>query len=203
MKKQILFLLLCALCTTAFAAVPDPVGVWLFDNPDPNLVLQIEEGYSAEDLVLVGSHDTVEGITPEDGAMQIGVGSHYRMAHNIDPNDSDGVKVNEWTILIDFRYPFESVGVYKDLLQTDSANLDDSDWTVAGDGAVGIAAVGYTRSYDYLTDPNTWYRMVMPVKNGESLDLYMDGVKIFAGNEQGIDGRFSLDDILLLIQKLN
>ncbi|MCP4451949.1 MAG: LamG domain-containing protein, partial [Planctomycetes bacterium] len=77
-------------------------------------------------------------------------------------------------------------------------NADDSDWTINPSGGIGIGAVGYSSAHGYSTEANTWYRLIVAVDNGVRHDLYIDGVEIFNGNEQGIDGRFSLADSLLL-----
>ncbi|HUU17206.1 MAG TPA: hypothetical protein VMW72_08660, partial [Sedimentisphaerales bacterium] len=87
---------------------------------------------------------------------------------------------------------------YNDLFQTDPTNASDADWTINSSGAIGIGAVGYSGASGFTTQANTWYRMVVVVDNGVRHDLYVDGVEIFKGNQQGIDGRFSLADTLLL-----
>jgi len=113
-----------------------------------------------------------------------------------------GTKVNEWTLLIDFWYPASSLSDppngYNDLFQTDPTNADDSDWTINSYGGIGIGAVGYSSAFGFTTQAVTWYRMVVVVDNGTRHDLYIDGVEIFKGNQQGIDGRYSLADTLLL-----
>ncbi|HEV57071.1 MAG TPA: hypothetical protein ENN87_06185, partial [Phycisphaerales bacterium] len=163
----------------AQAAVREPVGIWDFDPADPNTATR------GPDLVLVGTVQPAEGLDEEDTAVQIGVGSHFICPHGMAPNGG-GEKVNEWTLLVDFRYPAGSVGKFVDFFQTDPANSDDSDWTVhASDGAIGIAAVGYSRQTGFVTAPDTWYRMVMPVDNVTRHDLFVDGRQVLTGNPQG------------------
>ena len=177
------------------AGIPAPKGVWEFNAPDPS------SATIGAPLEIVGSVQNIAGVSAEDSAMTIGEGSYYICRHGIAPN-GDGAKVNEWTLLIDFSYPSSSLSDppngYNDLFQTDPTNTDDSDWTITSSGAIGIGAVGYSNAYNYTTLANTWYRMVVVVDNGVRHDLYVDGVEIFKGNEQGIDGRFSLADTLLL-----
>ncbi|MBN1123507.1 MAG: hypothetical protein JXA82_00770, partial [Sedimentisphaerales bacterium] len=192
MKTRNLVMFMGVWVVVAQAAVRQPVGIWDFTSNDPNSVTL------GVPLTLVGSVQPAEGVLPGDGAVQIGVGSHFICQHGISANGG-GEKVNEWTLLVDFRYPDTSVGKYVDIFQTDPANSDDSDWTVAAsNGAVGISAVGYSSQTGFYTAPDTWYRMVMPVDNGTRHDLFMDGIQVVNGKEQGIDGRFSLTDILLL-----
>jgi len=195
MKRLTLLLLIVTLVSQAQADAPEPTSIWEFDSPD----------YSAATvgvpLELVGTVKPVAGIVPGDGAVQIGEGSYYICTHGIAPNGG-GAKVNEWTLLIDFSFPPSSLSDppsgYNDLFQTNPTNIDDSDWTINSSGAVGIGAVGYSSTKGFTTKGNTWYRMVLVVDNGTRHDTYFDGVEIFKGNQQGIDGRFSLASTILL-----
>ena len=195
MKRLSFWFLIVTLTLQVQAAVPEPKGVWEFNAPNPN------SATVGAPLEIVGSALDIEGVSAEDGAMTIGEGSYFICTHGIAPN-GDGAKVNEWTLLIDFSYPPSSLSDppngYNDLFQIDPTNADDSDWTINSSGAIGIGAVGYSNAFNYTTQANTWYRMVVVVDNGVRHDLYVDGVEIFKGNQQGIDGRFSLTDTLLL-----
>jgi len=195
MKRLSFWFLIATLTVQVRAGVPAPKGAWEFNAPDPGTAT------IGAPLEIVGSAQVIVGVSAEDGAMTIGEGSYYICTHGIAPN-GDGAKVNEWTLLIDFSYPPGSLSDppngYSDLFQTDPTNTDDSDWTINSSGAIGIGAVGYSDASGYTTQANTWYRMVAVVDNGVRHDLYVDGVEIFKGNQQGIDGRFSLADALLL-----
>jgi hypothetical protein len=195
MKRLSFWFWIVALTLQAQAGVPEPKGLWEFNGIDPN------SATIGVPLELVGSVQDTEGITPEDGAITIGEGSYYICTHGIAPNGG-GTKVNEWTLLIDFSYPASSrsdpPNGYNDLFQLDPTDADDADWTINSSGAIGIGAVGYSSAFGYTTEADTWYRMVLVVDNGVRQDLYVDGVEIFKGNQQGVDGRFSLADTLLL-----
>ena len=195
MKRLTWLFLIAALTLPVQADAPEPQGVWEFNAPDPNMAT------IGAPLELVGSVEETTGLSAADSAIQIGQGSYYICTHGIAPN-GDGAKVNEWTLLIDFSYPASSLSDppsgYSDFFQTDPTNVDDADWTINSSGAIGIGAVGYTSAYGYTTEADTWYRMVVVVDNGVRHDVYIDGVEIFQGNEQGIDGRFSLAETLLL-----
>jgi hypothetical protein len=193
--KRLTLLLMAILTLQVQAAVPEPKGAWEFNAPDPN------RATIGAPLELVGSVQEVAGIDAADGAIQIGEGSYYVCTHGIAPNGG-GAKVNEWTLLIDFSYPASSrsdpPNGYNDLFQTNPTNVDDADWTINSAGAIGIGAVGYSSAYGYTTQADTWYRLVVVVDNGVRHDIYVDGVEIFKGNQQGVDGRFSLAEALLL-----
>jgi len=195
MKRLTFLFLIVALTGQLQAAIPEPNGLWEFNAPDPNAAT------IGAPLQLVGSMEDIFGIDDADGAISIGEGSYFICTHGIAPN-GDGAKVNEWTLLIDFAYLPSSLtdppNGYNDLFQTDPTNADDSDWTINSSGAVGIGAVGYTSAFDFTTEADIWYRMVVVVDNGVRHDVYFDGVEIFQGNQQGIDGRFSLAETLLL-----
>jgi hypothetical protein len=195
MKRFSFWFLILILASQLHAGVPEPKGLWEFNASDP---LAATVGAPLE---IVGTAQEIAGIGAEDGAISIGEGSYYICRHGIAPNGG-GAKVNEWTLLIDFWYPSKSLSDppngYNDLFQTDPTNTDDADWTINSSGAIGIGAVGYSGAFDFTTQANTWYRMVVVIDNGVRHDLYIDGEEIFKGNQQGIDGRFSLEDALLL-----
>ena len=195
MKRLMLLLLAVALTTPVQAAVPEPQGAWEFNPSDPG------RATIGQPLELVGTVEKIPGVHAADSAVQIGEGSYYICTHGIAPNGG-GTKVNQWTLLIDFSYPPSSLSDlpngYNDLFQLDPTNADDSDWTINSSGAIGIGAVGYSNAHGYTTQGDTWYRMVLVVENGVRQDLYVDGVEIFKGNQQGVDGRFSLTDVILL-----
>jgi len=195
MKRLGVWFLVVTFASQIQAGVPQPIGVWEFDQPDPH------SATIGAALEVVGADFEIAGVDAADGARTIGEGSYYVCRHGIAPN-GEGANVNEWTLLIDFSYPAISLSDppngYNDLFQTDPNNAGDSDWTIKSSGGVGITAVGYSDAFGYATQADTWYRMVLVVDNGVRHDLYIDGVEIFKGIEQGIDGRFSLTDTLLL-----
>jgi hypothetical protein len=194
MKRLMLFLI-AVLVSHVQASVPEPKGIWEFNPPDAGAAT------IGAPLELKGTVKPAVGINAADGAILIGEGSYYICTHGLAPNGG-GAKVNEWTLLIDFSYPPSSrsdpPSGYNDLFQTNPTNADDADWTINSSGAVGIGAVGYSSTKGFTTNGNIWYRMVVVVDNGTRHDIYFDGVEIFKGNQQGVDGRFSLASTILL-----
>lgn len=195
MKRLTLWFLGVAVTSLASASIPEPTSIWEFDGPDTSAATV------GAPLALVGTVKDVPGIAAGDGAIQIGEGSYYVCTHGVAPNGG-GTKVNEWTLLIDFSYPPSSrsdpPNGYNDLFQTNPTNVDDADWTINSSGGIGIGAVGYTSAHGYTTNGDTWYRLIVVVDNGTRHDIYVDGVEIFKGTQQGVDGRFSLADTILL-----
>ncbi|MCK9409239.1 MAG: metallophosphoesterase [Bacteroidetes bacterium] len=170
-----------------YSGVPARQGWWKFDTAAN--VLKAETGLALE---LVGSHQYVPGPKPGNGAINIGMGSYYKMKHGIRPNGG-GSMVNEYTLMIDFKVP--GGGTWKTLFQTDMSNKSDADWFISTIENIGIQATGYT---SYAIIPNEWYRFVLTVKNGAAHISYLDGQAVKAGSPLPIDGRFALDSLLLL-----
>ena len=166
----------------------DRVGWWNF-NDTTNINASVP-GFGLP-LDLVGSHEIVPGPIADDFAVRIGVGSHYKMHHQISPNGG-GSKVNEYSLQFDFKV--ESIGQWYTFFQTDLSNSSDGECFISQSGNIGVAATGYS---SYAVVPNEWYRMVISVKNGTQYIYYLDGQLLNAGTVQAIDGRFSLDSLLL------
>ena len=113
------------------------------------------------------------------------------MNHSIIP--SAGNKVNEYTLLFDFK--ITETGSWRSFFQTAANNSGDADFFINPNGNIGVAAVGYS---DITVTPNEWYRLIVSVKNGEFIKIYMNGELWVDGSAQEIDGRDALQDVLLL-----
>lgn len=179
----------CFCLTAIYAAIPTRSGWWKFDNAS-NLS-KAEPGFGA-DLLLVGSQQTVAGTVAGDGAVSIGKGSYYKMQHNILANGG-GVKVNEYSLQFDFKV--SAINVWHTFFQTNETNGDDGDLFNNTAGKIGVGAVGYS---SFAISPNTWYRLVVSVKNGSFFNLYLDGKILLTGNLQTVDDRFALSNLLLI-----
>jgi hypothetical protein len=187
-RLTLLFALFSALAV--FAQAPDPAGWWKFD--DPADLLKPEAGFGLP-LELVGTHQSVDGPAAGNGAVKIGIGSHYKMMHGIAPNGG-GSFVNEFTLMFDFRV--EQLNKWYTLFQTAMENNNDGDCFIDKEGNIGTGSTGYT---DYAVIPNEWYRLVISVKNGTHYRYYLDGLLAFDADIQDIDGRYGLEPLLLLI----
>ncbi len=169
--------------------VPTRKGWWNFNNTT-NLLAPVS-GYGLP-LQLVGNQTLVNGPETGDYAARIGVGSHYRMEHQISPNGG-GTAVNTYTLQIDFKV--ESLGLWHCFFQTNPTNSNDGDCFINPSGNIGVAATTYSPS---AIRADEWYRLVVSVDNGSSFTYYLDGMQINAAAVQEIDGRFSLDTFLLM-----
>lgn len=189
MKKNLLLLILffaLFLNFTVNAQVPTRVGWWKFDNPADMMKAEI-----GSPLILAGNQQSVDGPAAGNNAIQIGVGSYLTMNHGIAPNN--GTTVNEYSLQIDFSVP--ETGIWHAFFQTDPTNVSDAELFTNTNNSIGVAAVGYSTKG---VTANTWYRMIVSVKNGEFFKVYVDGTLWMDGIAGDIDGRFGLLSSLLI-----
>ena len=164
------------------------LGWWKFN--DPTNLLKAEIGNPLE---LVGTDESVAGPTSDNKAIKIGTGSYLKMLNGILPNGG-GIMVNEYSIQLDFSIP--ETGKWYSFIQTDPTNVSDADLFIKnGNNTIGTAATNYSTN---AVSANTWYRMVITVKNGEFFKVWVNGELWLDGNAQLVDGRFALADQLLL-----
>jgi hypothetical protein len=168
--------------------IPARRGWWKFD--DPSDLLQAEIG---NPLQVSGVEVEAPGPVEGNGAVMIGTGNYLVMDHGIFAN-GDGSLVNEYSLQIDFSV--SETGIWYAFIQTTEDNSDDADLFVSSAAnAIGTVATGYSSNSIYA---NTWYRMIISVKNGVFFKVYMNGEAWLESAGQTIDGRFSLADALLL-----
>ncbi|MDR1524611.1 MAG: hypothetical protein LBS79_05040 [Tannerella sp.] len=175
------------------------VGKWLFDDPE-----HLGAAEAGNALIPVGNSIwEAEGPSESDKAVSIGVGSHFLTKHGIaasgeTASGDPATKVNEYTLLIDFKVA--STGRYYAFMQTDLANASDGEIFINGDGKIGISGGYYSEA---VVQPETWYRWVVTVKSGELWKQYLDGTLLHdAGNgddKMSVDNRFALDPAGVLL----
>jgi len=164
------------------AQVPARVGWWKFDDSADLLKATIGTA-----LTLEGTQESVAGPVTGNGATQIGTGSYLIMEHGLD------TLVNEYTLQIDFSVP--EIGVWNALYQTATDNSEDAESFINTDNFVGAWRFGYST---IPVEQDTWYRMIVSVKNGEFYKIYMNGELWVDGAGQDVDSRDALKDKLLV-----
>ncbi len=189
--KQIFLILLIFITSTSnsFATIPERVGWWKFDNPSD--LTKAETGFGLP-LILVGNHSATKGPDAENAATLIGIGSYYKMTHLIPPKNGES-KVNEYTLQYDFK--ITEPGTWRSFFQTAANNSGDADFFINPGGEIGVAAVGYS---GIAITPNEWYRLIVSIKNGSQFNIYLDGQLFLKGTVQPVNGRFSLENQLLI-----
>jgi len=80
MKRLGVWLLIVTFASQMQAGVPEPKGVWEFNQPDPH------SATIGAPLEVVGADFEIAGVDAADGAMTIGEGSYYVCRHGIAPN---------------------------------------------------------------------------------------------------------------------
>jgi uncharacterized protein YjdB len=137
----------------------------------------------------------VDGPATAQTAISIPKRSLFWAKHGIAANGG-GSKVNEYTILIDFKLPAGDASYC--FYQTSMTNSDDVDFFLRSNmRELGIGGVYTALSEEEQFLPNVWYRVVVTAKLGESLTYYRDGVAIFTNDGSAdaakVDGRLALD----------
>jgi hypothetical protein len=99
--------------------------------------------------------------------------SGYVVTHGIAPNGG-GVKVNQYTVIIDLLYP--DTGGYKSLWQTGAPGDADGEIFLNG-GGLGISSV-----YSGALTAGEWHRVVFSLDlTQRELGKYIDGVNVVTG----------------------
>jgi hypothetical protein len=173
--------------TDPVSPLPERMGQWKFDD-----VLNLMKATIGNDLVQNGNMTATTGPANHNLAVNVPSGSYLEMTHGMFGN-GDGSLVNEYTLQIDFMIP--EAGVWHCFFQTDPNNTGDGDFFTNTSNKIGTQATSYTA--DAIV-ANTWYRMVVVVKNGSYFKMFIDGTQWLSGAGQAIDGRYALAEKLLM-----
>jgi len=163
------------------------VGNWRFRNS-----ANFGMAATGADLEMKGSaFFETEGIGG-NSAVEVGKGSYFIARHGIAAN-GDGEKVNNYTLLIDFKLPEATRACF---LQTDLSNSNDVDiFLRANMYQLGIGGV-YCDLSDDPIKANTWYRLVISAQLGQSLKYFLNGKQVFdhdGSSDAATDSRLALD----------
>jgi hypothetical protein len=167
-------------------------GSWTFEDPE-------DWGHadSGFDLLTEGDGFTVAG-GPGDSnkAVRVASGSYFKALHDIAPNGSSpdgatGTKINEYTLLFDYRLP--ELNKWYCFLQTDPANQNDGEIFIRPAGELTNSNIGY--SENKVPQDAAWHRLVMVCKSPEYCSFYIDGQLFFEGKKTALvlDNRYALD----------
>jgi hypothetical protein len=181
----------CVVTVLAAIAADSLKGRWTFED-----VADLGKATVGDDLVASEEYGVFASIDGPDNtkAVRITEDGYYTVYHNIGANGG-GENTNEYTLMMDIRGSEDEFAGWLSLY--DNGFVDDDGYGLGsrlwidGDGAIGFAPLG-GYSEPVLT-PDTWHRVVIAVKLGESFKVYVDGELAFtasAGTE--VDGEFSL-----------
>ena len=206
-RKLIVCAALCLVMATGTVA-GDVTGQWDFDSGDLTATVGSDMVY----VPLVDPGDNVSFGTDTIGGETANVltfnftelydrAGYFATPHGILANGG-GVRVNDFTIIMDFKATEVSESSYFSLWQTDSLNdtANDADVYFWSDGAsteLGVGDIGYVDTGPAL---GTWARLAFVADSAAgTMRVYQDGVVLFDGTNDyldlaaaGIDGRESL-----------
>ena len=172
---------------------PKIMGNWQFNDPD-----NFGKATTGANLELKGSgiYET-EGVNGGTAA-EVLKGSYFLAKHGIAANGG-GAKVNNYTIMMDFKLPAATRACF---LQTDLANSNDVDiFLRANMYQLGIGNVYCDLSANPI-QANVWYRLVICAELGQSLRYYLNGVEVLnhdGTGDAGLDSRLALDPAGVLL----
>ncbi len=205
MKKTLLSLVaILAFVGLANAQVPARAGWWKFDD-----ISDLQKAEVGEGLIATGNITSVEGPSAGNLAVEVPLGSYFAMNHGIAPNGG-GTLVNEYSIMWDFSVP--ALATWYAFLETEATTSSDADLFIAASANSGISRVPNsigTGSLLYTANTvsaDTWYRMLITVKNGEFCRIYMNGelwpvsAELQGSVMQAIDGRYGLAPTIFIFQ---
>jgi hypothetical protein len=194
--------------------VPARSASWLFDDSSNLLKADVGEALStgwrenvSPKVTHIPSPNGMTGFSSIDGpevqaknkAVNVDKWYFFLANHGINPNRG-GTRVNEYTIMIDFRVPV--LGVWYTFLQTDPYNNDsDGEIFINKSGAIGSSVTGYSSSGVTV---NKWQRLVVSVKLGDKgwINYYLNGNQVLGVTDMSkfpIDvARYSLDSKFVL-----
>lgn len=159
------------------------VGYWNFDN-SANLV----EAQIGNSLVSQGSFTQVSGPSATDFAIRKTIGNYLKCTHGLPSN------VNKYSLMIDFK--IQTNGLWYSFFQTSPTNVGDGDLFINTTGQVGVGTLGYST---LSVVPNEWYRLIITIDGGNAIQTYLNGTLCNAGAPDVLNGRFSLQNVLLLL----
>jgi hypothetical protein len=117
-----------------------------------------------------------------------GAGNGYHVTFTDSGPNGGGVYINQFTMIYDVLLP-GSLNWFP-LFNTNPGNANDADFYVAADGALGIAAIGYSPAGGVTA--NTWNRIAFAADlAGGTVKYYLNGNPVFTG-AAALDGRHSL-----------
>jgi predicted phosphodiesterase len=191
MKKTCIMLLLLIISgSMSFAQLPQDglVGQWDFNDTTSlvkatigsDLVLEAKSGKTPSQMIVAGPE-------ANNGAVALPVGVYYRLHHGIAANGG-GKKVNQYTLVFDFKKP--DIGTWSNFFCTNTdVTSDDGDCFINKTNHIGTALTGYTGQ---AVTQNEWYRLVITADLGNFYNYYLDGELATEGGAQEKDGRFAL-----------
>jgi hypothetical protein len=164
----------CAVTVTEESQEVLPIGVWTFE--DVNNLVKATVG---EDLISSGNFTVIDG-PGNTKAVKPEANSYFTIHHNIGANGG-GEYTNEYTLMMDIRGSAAEFGGWLSVFNTRQDNAGEGKLWIDGNGLIGFAALGGYSSTGLR--PDTWHRVVIAAKLGESFRVYIDGAHVFTATQ--------------------
>jgi hypothetical protein len=160
-------------------------GMWTFeDGNDP-----VKASLGVDLAATGGNFSSIAGPN-NTKAVKIGAGSYYAIPHEITANGG-GSKVNEYTLMMDIRGTAAEFANGLSIFNNHAGNNGNGVLWINDEGKIGNDDLGGYSSTGLRA--NTWYRVVIAAKLGESFKVYINSTLAFtASSNTNIDGLMSL-----------
>jgi hypothetical protein len=165
-------------------AVQQLIGMWTFEDSN-----NLEKATAGVDLKASGDFTQTDG-PGNTGAVKPASSAYYTVYHHIGTNGGRS-QVNEYTLMMDIRGSASEFSGWLSVFNNQSDNSGEGVLWIDGGGKIGYATLGGYSSSGLM--PDTWHRVVIAVKLGESFRIYIDGEHVFSASVNiEIDGKMSL-----------
>jgi uncharacterized protein YjdB len=175
----------CTVTVVDLSSIPASrslVGMWTFED-----AAALGKATVGEDLEVNGVFTSVDGPNSTK-AVVADENAYFTITHNIGANGG-GEYTNEYTLMMDIRGSQEGFNEWLSVFESGAGN-GGLLW-IDSNGKIGYDALGgYSRT---TLTPDTWHRVVVAVKLGESFKVYIDGALVFTATQTiELDGDMSL-----------
>jgi hypothetical protein len=177
-------------------------GLWEF-NDSANL----GKATVGTDLAFSGTAPSYSASVADDGAVSLngvmttvaGAANRITATHGIDPANSPGTLVSQYSIVMDIFSPAASRSGWRALFQTNTANTNDADYFIRNSNdTLGISTLGYSAN---PINETAWTRVVITVDldlAGNDVKAYINGSLFHThASNQTLTGTYALDPTLL------
>ena len=190
MYVRVLSLLLCLVAQRASAGVAQ----WDFNgnlaSSAGGAVLISGFAVPATQAGVSFSTVTINGQTASVAAFTRG--TFFRATHGLGAN-AGGIYLNDYTLVMDVMFPARPSG-WAVLYQTSPNNANDGDWFINPNRGVGISG-----NYGGLVPDGIWHRLALVVDSAQgTFTSYINGAQVQQNSGITVDGRWSLDSVMLL-----
>jgi hypothetical protein len=184
----------CNVTVVDVGNIPDKqnlAGLWNFNDPN-----NLGKATVGNDLIVNGKFDPVNG-PDNSNAAKPNNNAFLTVVHEIGPN-GNGNYVNEYTFSFDAKATQQQFNDWLSIFNNKNNNNGDGVLWINGDGNIGYAELG-----GYSTTglkPNTWHKITITAKLGNSLHAYIDGNLVWTASKNvDTDGIMSLlTDVLFI-----